>query len=127
MKNSKYKLLLITIKYFPWILAFIYLLGTILLYLELYVSILFWIGFTGIFPLIILYLSSIVFEFCIWHRLPLYYILICNILNLLNWIGITAIFNLSQYFIIFGFLILLGAYLKNIYNEKVRSFKNNSS
>ena len=123
MKNSKYKLLLITIKYFPWILAFIYLLGTILLYLELYVSILSWIGFTGIFPLIILYLSSIVFEFCIWHRLPLYYILLCNIIDFLNWIGFGIFLGLWWHFIIFGFLILLGAYLKNKHNEKVRTIK----
>lgn len=32
MKNSKYKVLLITIKYSPWILAGIYFLGTILMY-----------------------------------------------------------------------------------------------
>lgn len=127
MKNSKYKALLITIKYSSWLLAGIYFLGTILMYFGIYNPLFSWIGFTGIFPLIILYLSSIVFEFCIWHRLPLYYILICNILNLLNWLGLSIFVGLWLHFITIGFLILLGAYLKNKHNEQIRFTKNLSS
>lgn len=127
MKNSKYKVLLITIKYSPWILAGIYFLGTILMYFGVYSSLLSWFGFTGIFPLIILYLNSIVFEFCIWHRLPLYYIFICSIINLLNWLGLSIFIGMWLHFITIGFLILLGAYLKNKYNEQIKSSKNLST
>ncbi len=121
MNNYKYKLLLITIKYSTWIEASFYLLGTILLYFGKYTSIISWIGFIGILPLTLLYLNSIVFHFCIWHRLPLYYIFICNICNLLNWLGYSIFVNLWLHFIIIGFLILIGAYLKNRYNEKYKS------
>ena len=127
MKHSKYKFLLIFVKYSPWLLGFIYFLGSILLYFNIYTSILSWIGFTGLLPIIILYLNSIAFEFCIWHRLPLYYIFICNILNILNWLGYPILLGYSWYFIIFGFLILCGAYLKNKHNEKIRTIKDISS
>ena len=127
MKNWKYKLLLISIKYSTWFLGTLYFIGSILLYFGIYPPILSWLGFTGLFPIIVLYLCSITFEFCIWHRLPLYYILLCNILNILTWFGYPILFGCMLHFIIFGFLILLGAYLKNRYNEKIRITKIESS
>ena len=127
MASYKYKLLLIVIKYSTWILAAIYLIGSILLHFKLYNPLLSWIGFTGLIPIMLLYLCSIAFNFCIWHRLPLYYILLCNILNIFAWFGHPIFFGLVWHFIIFGFLILLGAYLKNKYNEKNRSSKKNSA
>lgn len=125
--QNKHKLLLLCVKYFPWILCTVYFCSSILLYFNISTSALSWIGFTGFLPLIILYLCSIAFNFCIWHRLPLYYILLCNISNLLNWFGIPIFLGLWNQFIIIGFIILYGAYLKNKYNEKSRSFKNMSS
>lgn len=127
MKNRTHKLLLIFIKYSTWFLAGFYFIGMILLYFGIYPQIISWFCFTSIVPILLLYLNSLAFQFCIWHRLPLYYIFICNIINLLNWLGYISIFNLSWYFIIFGFLILLGAYLKNRYNEKIRITKIESS
>ena len=123
MRNHRYKILLLIIKYAPWIQASVYFLGTILMYFGIYNALLSWIGFIGLFPLLILYLCSIVFEFCTWHRLPLYYILLCNILNLLNWFGLSILTGLWFHFIIIGFLILFGAYLKNKHNEQIRSTK----
>ena len=127
MKNSKYKLFLFTIKYIPWILAIFYFLGSLLMYFNIYVSILSWVAYTGIIPIFILYISSIVFNFCIWHRLPLYYILLCNILNLLSWLGYTFLFGFWFHIITLGVISLLGAYLKNRYNEQNNIIKNLSS
>ena len=128
MQNRKYKLYLLVIKYYPTILALIYLINTILLYFEIYISIISWFAYTSFLVLLVFYISSIIFQFCIWHRLPLYYILFCNIINLTTlstYLSPSCILGLN--IIIFGFLILLGAYLKNKYNEKVRSIKDNST
>ena len=127
MKNHKYKLLLITIKYFPWILAALYFIGSILMYLDIYTSILSWVAFTGLLPIVILYMCSIAFDFCVWHRLPLYYVFLCNLLNLLSWLGCTFLFGLWFHIITLGVIALLGAYLKNKHNEQIRFTKNLSS
>lgn len=125
--KDKHKLLLLCIKYTPWVLCVIYFLSSVLSYFNISTSILAWVGFTGFLSLIILYLCSIAFNFCIWHRLPLYYIFVCNIINFLNWINIPILLGLWAQFIIIGIFILLGAYLKNKYNEQIKATKSMSS
>lgn len=127
---KKYKIVLIIIKYSTWFLAFMYLLNTILMYFGAYGTVISWLAYTPFSMLIILYTMSIVLDFCIWHRLPLYYVLLCNITNILIWFGIITITNtimLWSNLVVFGFLILLGAYLKNKYNEQNRTLKDNPS
>lgn len=126
MKNKQYKILLILIKYTPWFLGSLYFIGTILSYFNIYPLIFSWLFFTSFWPLVILYSTSVVFQFCIWHRLPLYYILLCNILNLINWYCFSVLV-FTCHIIVFGFLILLGAYLKNKHNEQIKIIKNRSS
>jgi len=127
MRSKEHKILLIAVKYSTWLLAAIYFTNTILLMFNIYSYILSWIGFTAVLPLLILLIMSWSLQFCIWHRLPLYYIFICNIFNLISWEWLPTAALFATHFIIFGFLILLGAYLKNKYNEKVRSIKDNST
>lgn len=82
-----YKAELYSIKVIPIIIAFIYLLNTTLSYFYIDLPIL---SYVIMFLLMaFLYLSSIIFKFCGWHRLILHYITINLILNVVDlYIGI---------------------------------------
>lgn len=110
-----YRLELYLIKIIPIIIACIYLLNTILSYFYIDTPILSFIGGTSIFTLMFLYLSSYVFKFCIYHRLPIHYITINWLLNIYDYyIGIPlSNKNLFlMYMIITGITILLILYFK---------------
>lgn len=118
--------MIIIIKYATWFLAFIYFINTILMYCDVYSAIISWFAYTSFVSLIILFALSIVLGFCIWHRLPIYYIAICNIITMLSWLGVLIVkpsIIIWINFILFGFLILLAAYLKNRCNEQNGSSK----
>ena len=84
-----YKIELYLIKIIPFILATIYFINTTLSYFYVDVTFLSYLGGTSILPLIFLYISSYVFRFCFYHRLPLHYITVNIILNLVDeYIGI---------------------------------------
>lgn len=126
MDTMLYKLMKISIKILPWILAIIYTIGTIFASLGIDLIILSYIGFTSLLPALFILLTSFTFKACIWHRLPLYYIIINNIINLVFWLlngslplGWTLIFILLT----IGFVTIFGAYFKNKYNEQVKNSK----
>lgn len=58
-----------------------YFLNSVLSYFNIEAPILSLIGGLSILPFMFLYLSSFVFRFCIYHRLPLYYMLISDIIS----------------------------------------------
>ena len=76
---SKIELLLI--KVIPFIIMFCYALNNILYYFDIEVIFLSTFSGLSILTWIFLYISSFVFKFCIYHRLPLYYILTIDIIN----------------------------------------------
>lgn len=84
LKRSKilYKIEILILKYIPFIVAFIYFLNTVLSMCNINASILSYIAGISILPWIFLLLSSFVFKFCNYHRIPLYYILINDIVNI---------------------------------------------
>ncbi len=87
--KTLYKVELLLLKFIPFILAFICFLNTILSYFCIDLEILSYIGGVSFFTLFFLYVSSYVFKFCLYHRLALHYILINNILNIIDaYIGI---------------------------------------
>ena len=84
-----YKIELWLIKIIPFGLAFICFINTTLSYLRIDIPFLSYLGSTSLLPLLFLYVSSYVFRFCLFHRLPLHYILINWILNVFDeYIGI---------------------------------------
>ena len=102
VKKSIYKIELYLLKVIPVIIAGIYLLNSILSYFDIDIIICSIIGGMSILPLLFLYISSYVFRFCIYHRLPLYYILIIDIINYYDlYIGI-PISNIVKYCIIWN-------------------------
>ena len=130
MDKILYKITILSLKLIPWVLAIIYIIGTVFASLGIDLLILSAIGFTSIIPLIFIILSSFTFKFCFWHRAPLYFILFDNIINWTAWsilgtmpFGLTVIILLLS----FGSISIIGAYLKNKRNEQIRDFKNNSA
>lgn len=81
MNKTLYKLFLITLKYLPHLIGTLYFIHAILsMYLDVYFMN--YIISLSILPLLYILISSFVFKFCTTHRLPIYYILSLNILNL---------------------------------------------
>ena len=76
-----YKIELLLIKVIPFIIMFCYALNNILYYFDIEVIFLSTFSGLSILTWIFLYISSFVFKFCIYHRLPLYYILTIDIIN----------------------------------------------
>ena len=79
-RSNLHKLLLLVLKYIPMVIALCYMLNT-MFYIEPLsnipgVSLLTWI---------FLYIASVVFEFCSYHRMFLLYILIDDILNIVDY------------------------------------------
>lgn len=92
-----------------------YILNSILSYFNIDILLLSVISGLSILTLLFLFISSFVFRFCVYHRLPLYYILISDIINYYdNIIGI-PISNRNLFIlniIIAGVFILLIVYFK---------------
>ena len=89
IEKNLYKLELIFIKILPLGIALCYLLNTVLSYFGIDAVILSYIGGMSILPTAFILISSFVFKFCIYHRLPIYYIIISDIFNYIDfYIGI---------------------------------------
>ena len=80
-----HKLLLLTLKVIPMLLALVCLLNTILSYFEIDLVILSYIGGVSILPLIFLYLSSYAFRFCEYHRVFLHYVTLNWAINIYDY------------------------------------------
>lgn len=115
VSKNLYKVLLLILKYTPFILALNETIFTILHYYDiqcLYLNITFGVSF--IF-LLHLYIVSYVFKFCYLYRIPLYYVTIINIISLydsLIGIPISDLQILRVYLSIAGFSLLSFIYLK---------------
>lgn len=79
-RSNLHKLLLLVLKYIPMVIALCYMVNT-LFYLEPLSN----IAGVSLLTWIFLYLSSVVFEFCACHRIFLWYILMDDMLNIVNY------------------------------------------
>lgn len=79
INQSLYKIELYWIKIIPMLLAAFSFTDTILSYIGINTEIIAYIN--AIVVWLFLFLSSIIFKFCKWHRLFLYYILTENLIN----------------------------------------------
>ena len=80
-----YKLEIVGIKYIPIIIAVLYFLNTILDAFGIYQDIISHLTGISLLPWCFLLLSSFVFKFCVYHRIPLYYIAINHIIALIDY------------------------------------------
>lgn len=110
-----YKIEVWLLKTIPFVLALLVFLQTILNSVGIYVTLLSYVSFVSYIPLLFLYVSSYVFKFCNYHRIPMYYILCNNLLNttdLLIGIPITDYNFILMHSLLFGFASILCGILK---------------
>lgn len=122
LKSSLYKIEIVIIKALPFLLVVLYLITTILDYFGINSTIINYIAMAGLY--IFLYITSYVFKFCEYHRMPLHYIVLINILSVYDvYIGIPLDnFKLFQmYAIITCLFLFLTVYLYVKSNKRVSS------
>lgn len=117
-----YKIVLVMLKIIPVLLALFDMANTILGFLGIECH---WISFFGgisFLTLAFLYLTSYVFRFCACHRMFLHYVLITNVLSIIDYefgIPVTDL-NLFRIYIIFlGLFLFLVLYLHK--HEKLKA------
>lgn len=81
LDKTLYKLELILLKYLSVTIGLCYLLNTILSYFKIDIILFSFIAGLSVLPTIFILVSSFVFKFCIYYRLPVYYAIICDIIN----------------------------------------------
>lgn len=117
-----YKVTIEALKIIPMLLSLCALLNTIFSFYGINTDILSHIGGISLLPLAFLYLVSYVFRFCIYHRLFLDYLLITDILNIVDfYIGI-SISNRGMFGL---YLLISGVFLFAIlfYHQKEKCCK----
>lgn len=79
-RSNLQRLLLLVLKYIPMVIALCYMFNT-MFYIEPLSN----IAGVSLLTWVFLYLASIVFEFCSYHRMFLWYILIDDVLNIVDY------------------------------------------
>lgn len=121
MNKRMYKLELLCVKYVPIIIAAIVLLNAILARFDVYVDELNYIAGTSFLTLIPMYISSIVYKFCKYHRMFIHYVLTHKIVATIDmYIGIPLEDGmlLLLYLIIAGIFAFLALYLHQKYGGR---------
>lgn len=127
LNKRLYKTLLLLLKYIPIITGILYIVNTVLSYFYIDIPAISSLVGISLSTWIFMYISAIVFKFCIYHKMFLHYILIVDILNIIDlYIGIPLdnLELLMLHMVLLGlFLVLiLGLYVKTY---KATTFKNN--
>ena len=114
-RSSIHKLLILLIKYIPPVIAFCYMVNTIVAYItDVTIEPLSNIAGMSLMTWIFTYVASWVFHFCIYHRLFLYYILVDDAINIADyyWIIPVSTDNILMIHNIFvGLLIFILVYI----------------
>lgn len=121
LNKALYKIELWIIKIIPFVLALVCFTNTTLSYFGMDISFLSYLGGISMFPLVFLYLSSYVFRFCLFHRLPLHYLSINLILNVIDdYIGI-PVSNRGMYslYLMVTFIFIILLVYEHIHERKV--------
>ena len=126
-RRSEYKLLIIVLKFIPILTALCYMSSTIFNYFGYNIEPLSSIGGMSLLPWLFIYLASIVFNFCSYHRVFLWYIFIDDIFNIIDYyitipISTDNILMLHNIFIGITLFTVLILYVKD---NKVIIRKNN--
>lgn len=112
-----YRLQLVCTKVVPILLSGLYLLGIVFDYFGHHVVALDYLAGTSLFTVLPMYMSSYAFRFCKYHRMFIHYLLICNIIDMLDfYVGIPV----SDAVLLYIFLALTGifSYLALYYHIK---------
>lgn len=106
--KNLYKIFLIIIKYIPIVLAVCKVITLITHYFKFRIFILTCVGGTSLIMLLLLYLISYIFKFCLTHRLPLHYVTTISVLTMLDYYFGSKISVITSYRI---YAILTGIFI----------------
>ena len=84
-KRSEYTLLIIVLKFIPILTALCYMSSTIFNYFGYNIEPLSNFGGMSVLTWLFIYLASIVFNFCAYHRMFLWYIFIDDLFNIIDY------------------------------------------
>ncbi len=123
-----YKIFLVCSKYIPVILSIIFIINVFCAYLKITIPILSYLGGVSFIFIILLYLISVVFQFCYLYRLPIHYITLGNVIGIIDkhfTIPISNVMLFRVYFILFGIMLIAYVWLmyKNRNNPKIDPIK----
>lgn len=126
-RENKYKLLILVLKFIPMLTALCYMTSTIFNYFDYNIEPLSNIGGMSLLTWVFIYLASVVFKFCSYHRMFLWYILIDDLFNIIDYywsipISTDNILMLHNIWIGITLFIILVLYVKS---NKVIIRKNN--
>ena len=85
LRSKQYKLLLVLLKYIPILISLVYVLNTFATYVGIDIPAANNIAGMSLLTWIFMYIATIVFNFCSYHRMFLYYILIVDIINIIDY------------------------------------------
>lgn len=127
LKESKYKLLILVLKFIPMLTALCYMTSTVFNYFDYNIEPLSNIGGMSLLTWIFIYLASVVFKFCSYHRMFLWYILVDDLFNIIDYywsipISTDNILMLHNIWIGITLFVILILYVKS---NKVIIRKNN--
>lgn len=83
--KSLYKLLLVLLKYIPMLIALCYLINTLAAIIGLDCQVLSHISGMSLFTWLFVYLAAIVFRFCSYHKMFLWYILVDDVISIIDY------------------------------------------
>lgn len=83
--KTLYKLLILLLKYIPILIAFCYLLNTIAAIFNFDCQVLSNLAGMSLFTWIFMYLAAIVFRFCNYHKMFLWYILLDDTISIIDY------------------------------------------
>lgn len=120
--KSLYKTLLILLKYIPIIIALFYIVNTLGALFGIDLPVLSNIAGMSLLTWVFMYLAALVFKFCIYHRMFLYYILVTDIINIINYyigIPVDSYGIVMIHSVIIGILLFIILYFYVKHNKKV--------
>jgi predicted lysophospholipase L1 biosynthesis ABC-type transport system permease subunit len=117
LKRSNYKIFLFINKYLPYVISLLYMVNTLLYLFGIDLVIFSILGGMSILPMIYFISVSFTFGYCLYHRLPLYYVILNDSINWLEYtIGIpisnTMFISISLILMLLTIIISTILYLK---------------
>lgn len=120
--KSLYKTLLILLKYIPIIIALFYIVNTLGALFGIDLPVLSNIAGMSLLTWVFMYLAALVFKFCIYHRMFLYYILVTDIINIIDYyigIPVDSYGIVMIHSVVIGILLFIILYFYVKHNKKV--------
>lgn len=104
LKRSNYKVFLFINKYLPYVISLLYMVNTLLSLAGIDLILFSMLGGLSLLPIIYFISVSFTFKYCLYHRLPIYYIILNDSINWLDYhIGLL----ISDMYFIAGSIVLM--------------------